>query len=495
MRIWTAPWLLLALLAAPAQAAINGPLPFEAEYPFSEGLGDGSGITVASGALQAATRSEGAGAFAFFEARGLRFDGLTRVCWDLEQYAQDRFDGRPSPRGCAVGDLAIVASPEGGAAFRFPIPVTGRFEAAHALGAFFDFALDRELRTLGLGKSLVAPSVDGVMDFAPVASFGDASRDPDPLGMAQVVPVTGGTTLEVLDGEAIVHTASGREVLFFEGEPRVPPFATPFAVLVFGEGSEARFTPASLAAAREGLDLSRVSAVLGDDEAGLGGELPVLPEDLAPLLAGMAVHAPGNLSDPADLLTSGAFYRVTELAVTAGTDGLTWAGQAPLQIQSGAVVGADGLAGPLPWWSYLFWAIAIGGLVARVILKPEKRRDPWDKFRWAGSLLGLVAGLVVLLLFDNEVHAIWGMSLLKDAPSGAALGVIAIAEMVPIVFIGVGISLPLQSILKSGVRLARLGSLANAAAVVAPFLAFLLGAGLFLDYAGWALDLVVKTLG
>lgn len=471
--------LLSALLLAPAaSAAINGPIPFETDLPFGAGFGPDSGITLVSGTVEAAPTSDN-GVHGFLDARGLRIDGVQRACWEND---------------CASGDLSLEVSEDGSVALRFPVATSGGLDGAHAAAFFVDWAGNEDLADMGLGKSLVALLVDGRYAFDAIAPF-QAQGIPDESDSAVLAPFSNSTTVTVLDGGEPVATVGSDQAIVFDGAPVVQPFTLGVGVLPFEAGAQASFTPADPDDTQAGLDLSRLEQALAADDAGDGEGAPEIPDGLSGILSSTAAHIPPQTTDVSGLLEEGVFLRYDELTVMSDGATLAWTGAAPLQVQQGEVVDADPLVFLWPWWAYLLWGLAIAGFVARRVLKVPTEHERWDRFRWVGLVGGLVASILVFFLWDLEVRAVWGVSLLSGAGSGGGLAAIAALQLIPLALVGLGIGLPVQSLLKSGTLLAQQGTLAGANRIVGPFVMFLLGATLILDYIGLLLDRAGSLLG
>lgn len=479
------PLLLAVLLVPVAPAAINGPIPFETDLPFSAGFGPDSGVTLASGTVEAHPASAD-GVHGLMGAAGLRVDGVDRACW----------------RGdCVIGDISLVVSDGGSAALRFPVATSGTLDGAHAAGFFVDWAGSENLQDMGLGKSLLALLVDGRYAFDAIPPF-QAQGMPDERDSAVLAPFGNGTRITVLDdGEEVAMLEDDGSVIF-DGAPVVQPFTLEVGVLPFEAGARATFTPADPGDTQQGLDFTRLEQALSDggpdgegdgDPDGTGA--PALPDGLSGILSATAVHLPPATDSFQGLLSDGVLLRYDELTVTSDGAGMAWTGGAPLQVQGGQVVDADPLLFLWPWWAYLLWGLAIAGIVVRKVLKAPAEHERWDEYRWVGLVGGLVAGLVVFVLWDLEMRAVWGVSLLSGAGSGSGLATVAALQLIPLALVGIGIGLPLQSLFKSGTMLAQQGTLAGAGRVAAPFVMFLLGATLILDYIGLLLDRAGSLFG
>src|SRR5205085_10597168 len=129
-----------------------------------------------------------------------------------------------------------------------------------------------------------------------------------------------------------------------------------------------------------------------------------------------------------------SFARVTTLQVRGtSANALAWSGTATLDVHGGHVAGAKKLYGfalfKLPWWSWILWILGIGLWVTRLALKPEKHHPTWDRFRWIGWIVSPLAYLLVLFLWDIEVKAVLGLSLLTGHASGQMLLIVGAFEL------------------------------------------------------------------
>lgn len=487
MRILGA--LLLLLLIPSVMGAINDARPFEAPLAFMEGT-DGDTFTVVSGELEVRMDAV-VGPFGFFDADGIDIEGLDRVCW------------RGAGSGCIdEGRLTIRVLPGGSAGIDFPGAADAVYTARHALGLFVDYEGDEDLNSFNLGKTLTAPAVGGLVDFGDIQDI-PFSRTFNFGVMGGLVALSENTTVQVLDGGSLREQFQGKSAaLSFEGSPSVAPFASDFVVLPFEDDSEATFRPASSAAADEGLHLERISALLSDLDAANEGnagqeqEVDEQAEDfqdvLAEVLNGALLRVPTGGS--ADFEEVFLFANFDVLRIRSDGERLASAGLSPLSIRNGEVAGAPELIGfaffALPWWSYLLWAIGIGVFVARLIVKPDKEHDTWDRYRWIGWVFGAVASIILFLLWDFEVRSIWGTSLLSTDAGGAGLLLTLAVQLGTLLFVLFAVAAPLRLIFRNGLLLARQGSFMGLSGGVAALLAYALGATLLLSY----IELIVVAM-
>ncbi|MFW6192616.1 MAG: hypothetical protein ACOC83_03930 [Gemmatimonadota bacterium] len=362
------------------------------------------------------------------------------------------------------------------------------------MGTLAELSEGRGAARLGVRGRLVALLVEGRYAFDAIPPF-QAQGNPDESDAAVLSPFSNDTVVTVLDDGETVATLDSDQSVVFDGAPVVRPFALGTGVLPFEAGARATFTPAAPEDTRSGLDFSRLEQALAQGGSGEGSGAPEIPEGLSGILRSTAAHIPPGTESLEELLADGVFLRYDELTVSSDGDALAWTGAAPLQVQEGEVEEADPLVFLWPWWAYLLWGLAIAGFVVRKVLEVPKEHERWDEYRWVGLVGGLVASLVVFFLWDLEVRAVWGVSLLHGAGSGGGLAAIAALQLIPLTLVGLGIGLPLQSLSKSGTMLAQQGTLAGAGRIVAPFVMFLLGATLILDYIGLLLDRAGSLFG
>lgn len=489
--------LLLLGLGAPAgQAAINDPMPFRAELPFSEGLGAGA-MQVVSGRLEAQLASA-EGTWGFFNTTGAAVVGLRQACWSATQCTQSPGD-----------DVAVVVLEGGSFGLSVPDTSDGRLEAAHALGLFVDFGGQDDLNSFTLGRSLVAPVVDGQMAFTRITPI-------PPLGPLQregggVTALDEATVINVYRGDTLVASRPGKvDPVTFSGSPRIEPFGVESAIVPFGGSSVAYFSPAGERAAKAGLDLRRIQSLSQDVEdaqegqqAG-GGEGPKVGFGgfgrlLAEVLNGAILGVPNDAAGSTSFAEAFVFVRFTRLAVAAEGEGLAWQGRAALQMQEGEVKGAEPLYGvsflALPWWSYLLWGLAIVALVVRHVLKSPRKSERWDRLRWVGWVAGGVAFVLVFVLWDRETNAVWGTSILTTDAGGKALFATALVQLLPLSLVMFATAAPLRMLLRNGLMMARQGTFMNLSGPVASLLGYFLGAHLLLSYLELILVQVIEKLG
>jgi hypothetical protein len=492
--------LLALLLATPAQAALNGSRPYHASHPYLVGLG-GPEFILASGELDAALPGT-QGSFGFFSARGADLDGLSKVCWS-EAVA----------RRCQSGALSLHVAAGGSFGLRVPGGADASVHAAHALALFSDLGTTSDLNGLGLGKSLLAPSVGGEARLSAMAPIPDSSVSELSDGGGALAPLALGTVVEVRDaGGAVVATVHGKsDPLTFAGHPSLSPVAADLLVVPFaGTGADAHFRQASPADAREGLDFDRINGLFrllsdadssGQAQPGQVDESAFGPfqDAAATLFAGAVLRMPtdGNASSAA---SSFGYARTPRLEVK-GTPsgGLAWSGRATLEVRGGHVVGGPALYGwafvALPWWGWVLWALGIAALVTRLVMKPPKRSERWDRWKWIGWLVGAVAAIVVFVLWDGELRHVLGLSLLTmdwsfSGAGAQVLALVAVFQFTTLGYLSFSAIAPLRLLLKNGSRLLGQGTFMGLTGAIAALLGYLIGFSTLRS----SLDLVVSTV-
>lgn len=489
--------LVLVVLAAAspqASAALNKPLPFHEGFPYMPGFGDNVQMTVVSGKATASV-SGATTSYGFFDTGGLTISGLVQEC-----------HGAVCNRA-----TSLVVAPGGSVAVCFPSASAGAFEAGHALGLFVDLSQDGDLNSFAVGKSLVAPAVDGSFSFSLVNRIQDAGVLSSPCtqhgGLAALDDVT---QIQVRDGQTTVQTLTGKDArIAFSGTPLVTPVVADFYIIPFaGLGNEASFRAASAGDAKEGLDLQHVQDLVDRlDQAKASSRAPAQPQEgngaetqafLAGLLNGALLRLPEGVSDNQSLDLAGShFARFSRLTVAGNAGGLDWDGKAYLEIQDGKVQGAKGLVGfwlfQLPWWSYLLWAAAITLVILRMVRKPAKENARWDQLKWIGWVATPVAWLIVFILWDFELRAVLGASLFHS-PGGQFKLIIGLLQLGLLGLIAFAAIAPLRTIGRNASLLAKQGTFMGLAGGVAALLGFLIGAPYLRAYVGLILNQVMQAL-
>jgi hypothetical protein len=387
--------------------------------------------------------------------------------------------------------------------------VSATATAAHALVLPVDFGGQADLEGLDLGPSLVALGVAGEVSLDLPAIPATAPVLMTSSTAAALVALDDTTILTVSEGGLPLHDSAGEATPWLlQGAPSMGTVGTDLMVVPFGSGSRLEMGPADAEAADRGLDVRRLNDLLGQlDAAGAGsrsaqgsqavGQLDFgfLQPVVTRILNGAFVDTPLPREGAGFPLASMRLVRFSHLtAVPAGPE-LAVEGAGPLDVDQGRVAHAPALLGvgwvQLPWWSYLLWALAIAAFVVRIVLRSPKRNERWDRLRWVGWIARPVAWVLFWLLWDNEVHAVWGVSLLSGGASGEQLIPILALEVLPLGLVYLGAVTPLRILFRSSLRIAGQGRFMGLSAPAATLLGFLLGATLMLSFV----DLIIQQVG
>ncbi|MHB1260534.1 MAG: hypothetical protein ACYC2H_02335 [Thermoplasmatota archaeon] len=493
--------LLAALLALPAaQAALNGPRPYTADpavFGYMPGL-SGPTFTMASGRMEAVIPS-GEGTWGFFATAGATLSGLTRVCWT---------ETLRECRDSSGGGLSIHVLPGGSFGMDFPTGADATFEAGHALAMFADLTTTGDLNSLDLGLSLLAPAIEGKVVFTSIPEIPAsllANPTSDRAGVLAATELR--TVLEVREGETVLVSRTGKvDPLTFAGRPAMTPIATELAVVPFrGSGAVARFQTADKDDAAIGLDLGRINRLMGrlyaanegsateGDEISEGSFGPF--QDAAASVFGGAVLSLPSQADARSAFEQMAFARTPRLEVRGtSADGLTWTGKATIDIHDGHVEGAQKLYGigfiALPWWGWLLWVVALTVWIVRLVRKPEKAHPTWDRFKWIGWVAAIVVAILVFVLWDLEMKAVLGVSLLSSGLSAQLLLLVGALQIGTFGLLSFAAIAPLRILLRNGSLLLHQGTFMGLAGAVAGILGFLIGFGLLRS----GFDLILSEL-
>lgn len=476
----------MALLANPAHAFPIPSQEYESTTPFAAGIEGIGKATFLSGRLQAAS-APAHGPFVAFNTTDFAISGLTRVCWTAAVLPTCLDDG--------TGGLRLGVSQGGAIGLQFPRDARSQLSSRHTLAVFLDVGetLGFEGYQVKLGRSLAAVHVGGQMSLTNLPDMpATPIQDMATKNAAGLVLLDARTKLTVFERGQATQTLSGNEfAMTFQGQPRIAPFGTSATLTPFASGSNATLGRADAADAAQGVDLRRVDAMVRD----LGAAFDQPPGDsladqvnadmqplLGPLLDGALLSLPTNTSSPAAAFQDITLLRFDSLAATSSSDGtVALSGSGPLQIQEGRVVGAPSLLGLMPWWCWVLWVGAIGLWIARLVVKPAKENEKWDRLNWVGWVAGAVVSLVVFWLWDEQVQKVLGVSLLSGA-SGYALYAALFLQVVIGLVIYLVTVVPMSSLLKSGARFAGQGRFMGLHRPVAMALGFVLGASLLLSY-------------
>lgn len=496
MAIAAALLVLAALVLPTGQAAINGAHAFDQQLSFN-GLSGGGDLTLLSGSLEA-TMAPSSEPLLFVRMEAGAITGLTKVCW-----------GSPIPdcRHSPSKGLTVSWTDGSSVAMKFPKPVSGTATADHALVFFLDLdqTMDFGAATVHFGPMMGASAIGGEFTFANLPPIPDTPlHDLDANNAAGLLVATDETRVTVSGAGAPATFTTAQDSLTFQGSPVIAPFAADGIVTPFAGGALA-MGPADGAAATAGMEPEHVEALIAGIGEATGGDGEFRMPDLgflsgmeASLLNGALVQvghdaAPtGEAGLVGSAIRSLTLIRFDSLEATGGPT-VAARGSGPLHIADGRVQNAPALIGfaifQLPWWSYLLWALAIGGIVARIVLKAPKQNERWDRLKWIGWIVGPLAAILFLVLWDQEVRRILGVSLLSGV-TGEAFLTVAALELLPLAFVAFAVVTPLRIVLQSASRLAKQGTFMGLAGPAATLLGFLLGATLLLSY----FDLALRTV-
>jgi hypothetical protein len=497
-------WSLLALilLLVPGVAAqINGPLEFSAEYGFTNANAPGF-ITIISGAMEAEidARQE---TWGFMDATGLQINGVEKVC-------HQRYFTSPAEEPCIEGQFKLVVVDGSAVGLKLPTGV-GHFDAGHTLG-FLATSQGSDLNSLILNESLVAPSINGRMTYTTVRA-----ADPTFLpasarlaAMAAAVPL--------FDGNKILLLAAGNQVASFERDDgaltfagsdiSIPSFDADTAILPFTEQSRLSFSPAPAAAAKQGISMSRIQDVqrlmvqASEDPSQSATETEDSPiiESLSEVLDAALVRFPiGDNATAQRIQDETALVLFSSMVVTNSGDGLRWNGQAAFQYENGEVKGAQSLSGfwyiQLPIWGWLLWIGALGAFIARLVVKPARTHERWDNYRWAGWLAGVAMFVLVFVMWDFEMRAVWGTSVLSTETAGTAFWMTFALQMATLSLVIGAVGWPISIIIKNALLLSKQGTFMGLGKPVSLLVSYLLGATLFLAYLQLLISSVMSNIG
>ncbi len=490
------PLMVMGLLALPvAHAALNPVLPYEDEGEYITSFDELSNVLSGQPEMDVVGAHNGT---VLLGADEFSISGLTRLYWGKDGGGSDFAAGT---------NLRIEVAQNSSIALRHPGEYNYDYGADYALSFFADasalFGASKP-ENLGFGPSLVSFPVAGEANFdlgiLPATPFAGSSFNDFVDESALLLTFTPGSMLTLFSDDGNVRTVLSGEGRWvgFQGTPQVDPVQAQVMALPTPDGTTTDFQPAADEAAAEGLSAENLATVLATLSASEGSDLSAVEglqdvtEGLSAVLNGayLGIDATNGTGGAAALLQSATVVRFNSLSATRDGDQLHLEGRSPLQIQNGAVVGANPLVGIFPWWSLLLWAVALGLFVLRVVVRPSAKHPVWDKFSWVGLVGGVAAALIVFWLWDAETKALWGTSMFSSGSSGVSLGIIALVQLLPLALAGLAIGLPTRMIVKSGTRFAGQGNFMRVGAIVAPFMVLLLGAGLMLDY----LDLLIGAI-
>lgn len=468
-----------------AQGALNGHAEYTASHDFGTGY-QSDEATLVTGAIDATLESQD-GTYAAFDVFGLEIRSLTEVCWNNGICVQD-----------PTGELYVVLIDGGSAAYQFPAATTGEFSADFVLGFPVDFGQQEDLQEFELGETFLFNAIGGQMESLLTLPFkGQGSNEDSYGGIASILD---GTAFEVFRGNTKLATITNDDPIFFSSElgARVSEYNSDFVLVPFAEGSEATLTEAAKDDAQEGFNFESLSSRFNSLGNASEAETMDLPEQLdgvevllSEIFAGGIIKVAGGTESAGDIITGAEIVRFSELAII-NDGGLQWDAQSALVVRDGTVEGQHKLIGILPWWGYLIIAAAVILLVVRVTLKSPKE-GPIDKFQWIGWVAAFLVSLLVFYLWDKEMEAVWGTSILSTDATGTALGAIVILQLVPFLLVSLFVTLPLRVIGSNAVRIAKLGRAARIPTALMPIFGFLIGATLMKDFLGLILETVANN--
>lgn len=496
--------LLLPLLATPAQGALNQPDGFEVAFPFGTDFHD---WTVGLGRLEAEARDDTG--VVLFDPQAVDIQGLGQVCWNLG----DEADGDPEcADDASPGTYRVEVAFGSSVALDFPQEFEYGLAADHAISLFLDLdALsDSEVQ---MGHGMLASTVGGELALQRIGAI--APRDTsDPRSVDEerehwggIVTLDEDARVRVMEGSRVLQDLSGQErVVAFTGEPRVAPVSVQGAIVPFPVGSAAHFSQAPDIAAQEGLEPLRLQGVLdtlaqwsgtaidGNPLEELGSQSALFAEILN---AGLLRTPP---PDQEDFLQELVLVRAESMSATATASGVGFSGDAHMHVQDGKMQNVQALHGVpffgLPWWSWLLMALALGAFVARVVVKPEpKRHETWDKkYWWVGLAAGVVMLLLVFFLWDLEMRAVWGASMLDTETSGGTYWVTAGLQLATFFFMLFAVAWPVKVLVQTGLQFGRQGRFMGLSYTAALLVGLLLGAALIPAFLGFYMDQVIGPL-
>lgn len=476
------------------QAAINGDRAYRADYDYMPEL-DAAQFIMVSGHVEADMPNSG-GSFGFIATQGAELTGLTRVCWTA------------AIRQCAdssSGNLRILVADGGSFGVKLPQGVEARLAADHAVAMFVDLAGEANLNSLDLGNSLVTPMVDGVatlLGIPPIAT--NTIPQPESEGPAAMTLIDASSSAQILDGSTVRATLAGKgDPVTFAGRPVLTPVRADMAIMPFeGASDVARFEKADRAAAKAGLDINRINALMdrlyNANEGQPTNSVPLDANAFGPyadaaaaLFGGAVLRVPTQGATGADI----AFARFSTLQV-AGLPGndLAWSGRASLEIRDGHVVGAKDLSGigflAMPWWGWLLWIAALALWVTRLVRKAPKDHPTWDRFKWVGWVASPLAFLLVFWLWDRELRALLGLSMFSGDATGQVFLLIGALQVGTFFAASFAAIAPLRMILRNGSILLKQGTFMGLAGAAASLVGFLFIVAYLRSY----LDLIISQV-
>ncbi len=497
-----APWVLAlaaVLLMPSVQAGISLPArSFHGEAPFID-VDAVDIVSVLSGQFTGTSNADGHAQGYLNLTRSVEVTGLERVCWAVD------------PNSCVrdpAGGIRIVIASGSSFGFRAADAFSSEFEAKGATGSFVDLSGVGDA-TLHLGPSLVASVTGAVvtLDPPPIPLTADLAIREDGSNVGVFLALEG-RPMGVYEGASTspVYTVDGVDEPFVvQGDHiEVTAIMPGTIVMSFDAGSDlvakpAKGTPPSVSSLTTTMD--RLKGVVGDESASEDGSGGGSNDDKADL---------GPLAGFADTLFNGAYVQLavrnknpdianmtfvhfSKLTAEASSSGVVrLEGKAAIIAEEGEVAGAQSLVGfsfiKVPWWSIVLWILAIAAFIVRLTRKEKAPKDhfKWDKYRWIGIVSGIVATILVFLLWDNEINGAFGTSILHGA-KGGGLAFIGLVEMLPFALFSLLAQRPLKILIGNCTRIGKQGRFMGLNAPVAIILGYFLTAPLLLSYLELAL--------
>lgn len=275
-------------------------------------------------------------------------------------------------------------------------------------------------------------------------------------------------TIQGLEG---TNAYRGSQYVFrFYGQPRFDMRAS--GVLIpFQNETRAQFMAASGAELKSDFQPEALNAVL--QSLGLGGELvpPDATDDLrsfAPILNGVFFGSADEpfVNDELAESVALAVVRFPLVEVTPREGGATVAGRAEF-----ILLGEEGFyttktaaaLGPVavPSLAVILWVVGLGAIIAGFVLKPilaGPQLGGFGAIRLLGWVFHLVALVLAILLWDQEIKAFLGTSLITLFASGATgqgavLAVTLFFEVVTFLVATALFGMPVRFLVNSGLKL------------------------------------------
>ncbi len=478
----------LATALPSASAAINDEHPYQDVVPFSRGLDDVQTFLSGqvTGTFQAADATLG-----FIESRDLAVVGLTRACWQ-EPGLGNRCEEGDEVRVEVADSGSIGIATEGSSSLRV--------EADHALSLLVDLGSRQDLGGLDVGPSLVSSNINGRVSQV---------RLPPADGMP-IASLSESTTIHIIVDDRVVSTLEGKRAVIVDGDPLIGAFRSAVTVLPLGTGSQVLLEPADPQLVADGLDPLRMTRLMESLNSASAGEPSdngdvQLPDELRELMAevfdGALLRVDLEGEGGNDLLSDLTLVRFSTLQIRPdGTGKVLVRGPSPLQVEGGEVAGASATLGvgliQFPWWSWVLLALGVALWVVALTTRAPKQNEQWDRFRFVGWISAPLALILVFILWDREVEAVWGTSLMTSGGNGDLVlaGGLVILQLGSLIYLILAVVWPLQMVLRNGLRLARQGTFMGLYRPIGMVLGFLIGAPLLLVFLELVLGRLVEQL-